>query len=353
MWTIKFIYFDSKCIHLSRPYPQGGLGLKDIGLQNDSLLKKLTWKFMTFKSFAFSFLRERYLTQLRKSHVGFRVRFPDLCSRIDRVAISLVKDSLVWAYSRDGQFPTNDRLCRAEFHLASRCSVCRVSSESSYHLFIRCPLAAAFWEAVFSAFQRHIYADTWSSFFSQAMSVSFSDQMRVLWKTTIHAVVWSVWLARNQWIFEIKAMDFRYALSLVWRAVSDANWLEIGCMRNCVDDLLILRRFDLRGRPLRAPSIMSVIWSPPAPGWTKVNTDGAALSSPGAGGCKGIFCNCRAFVKGCFAVPLNHVFAFEAELLAASITINFAWQNGWHLIWLESDYSYVVQLLSSRSEQIL
>ncbi|KAK2655887.1 hypothetical protein Ddye_008939 [Dipteronia dyeriana] len=120
-------------------------------------------------------------------------------------------------------------------------------------------------------------------------------------------------------------MDFRSALSFVWRVVSDANPLEIGCMRICVNDLMILHRFDLRGRPARAPAIRSVIWSPPAPGWTKVNTDGASLSSPGVGGCGGVFRNCRAFVKGFFAVPLDHVFAFEAELLAASIAINFAW----------------------------
>ncbi|KAK2645814.1 hypothetical protein Ddye_021009 [Dipteronia dyeriana] len=229
-------------------------------------------------------------------------------------------------------------------------SVCGVSSESSNHLFIRCPLAVALWESVFSAFQLCISVDTWSSFFSQAMSVSFSDQVHVLWKIDIHADIWSVWFARNQWIFESKTMDFRSALSFVWRAVSDANRLEIGCMRNCVDDLLILHRFDLHGRPARALVIKSVIWSPPAPGWTKVNIDGAALSSPGAGGCRGIFHNCRAFVKGCFVVPLDHVFAFEAELRIASIAINFAWQNGWHRIWLESDSSYMVQLLSSRSE---
>ncbi|KAK2655573.1 hypothetical protein Ddye_008625 [Dipteronia dyeriana] len=355
------------------------IGLKDLGLLNDSLLKKLTWKFMTSESFGFSFLRERYLTQLRKSHGensqrdfwrdnwlgvpilellgildyfatlikarvsdfiyegkwvlddNFRVRFPDLYSRIDSVAISLVIDSLVWAHSRDGQFscksvyscmirdspqvlwwkdvwchfnapsrsaltwrlllnrlPIEDRLCRVGFHLAFRYSVYGVSSESSDHLFIRCSLAVALWEAVFSAFQR----------------------------------------------------------------LSDANQLKIGCMRNCVDDLLILHRFDLCGRPTKAPFIRSVIWSPLAPGWTKVITDGAVLSSPGAGGCGGIFRNCRAFVKGCFAVPLDHVFAFEAELLAASITINFAWQNGWHRICLESDSSYVVHLLSSHSEQV-
>ena len=185
--------------------------------------------------------------------------------------------------------PLADRLCRVGFHLASRCSVCGVSNESSDHLFLRCSLAAALWKAVFFAFQRRISTDSWNSFFSQAMSVSFSDQVRVLWKTAIHAVVWSVWFTRNQLIFKSKAVDFRSALSLVWCAVSDANRLEIGCMHNCVDDLLILRRFDLRGRPARAPNIKSVIWSPPAPGWIKVNTDGAAIGSPGVGGCGGIF----------------------------------------------------------------
>ncbi|KAK2665839.1 hypothetical protein Ddye_004413 [Dipteronia dyeriana] len=54
-----------------KPYSQGGLGLKDLGLLNDSLLKKLTWKFMTSETFVFSFLRERYLTQLQKSHGGY------------------------------------------------------------------------------------------------------------------------------------------------------------------------------------------------------------------------------------------------------------------------------------------
>ncbi|KAK2660805.1 hypothetical protein Ddye_007338 [Dipteronia dyeriana] len=183
--------------------------------------------------------------------------------------IPFSRSALTWRLLLN-RLPTEDRLCRAEFHLASRCSVCGVSSESSDHLFIRCPLAVALWETVFSVFQQRISADTWSSFFSQTMSVSFSDQS--------------------------KTMDFRSALSFVRRAVSDANRLEIECMRNCVDDLLILRRFDLRGRPARAPVIRSVIWSPPAPGWTKVNTDGAALSSP------------------------------------ASIAINFTWHNGWHRI---------------------
>ncbi|KAI9157100.1 hypothetical protein LWI28_016974 [Acer negundo] len=152
----------------------------------------------------------------------------------------------------------------------------------------------------------------------------------ILWKSAIHVVIWRVWTAHNQWIFEGKSVDFKSILSLVWYAVSEANCLDIGYMRNCMDDLLILHRFGLQGRLSKASMIKSVIWSPLAPGWIKVHIDGAAMCSPGVGGCGGIFRNYRAFVNGCFAIPLGKVFAFEFELLAASLTINFAWKYGWH-----------------------
>ncbi|KAK3229362.1 hypothetical protein Dsin_001243 [Dipteronia sinensis] len=406
---------------------------KDLALLNDSLLRKLTWKFITSNNFAFTFLRERCIRQLQKPHGGyitssiwnsfrtnyvehikygiwligentqrdfwpdnwlgvlildllgipdflgthlharisdfirdgrwilddrFRARFPDLCFRIGRIAISPVTYYLVWPHSREGSvsckaaysrmfhdipqvpwwrdvwsryippshsvlswrflldwLPTEDRLCRFGFQLASRCSVCGASLESVDHLFLKCPLATALWEAVFSAFQRRVSAYTWGSFFRQVMSVSFSDQIRVLWRAVIHAVVWNVWYSRNQWIFEGKSVDFRALLSLVWSFVYDSNCLGISCMRNNVDDLLILHRFGLSDQPGKASVIRSVVWSSPAPEWIKV-------------------------------------FAFEAKLLEASLAINYAWNLGWHRIWLESDSSYVVQLLSIRSNQV-
>ncbi|KAK3221689.1 hypothetical protein Dsin_008714 [Dipteronia sinensis] len=324
---------------------------KDLALLNDFLLRKLTWKFINLNNFALTFLRERENSQRdvwRDNWLGvpildlvgipdflamhfharvsdfirdgrwilddrFPARFPDLCFRIGRIAISPVIDYLVWPHSREGsvsckaaysrmfhdipqvrccrdvwsryippsrsvlswrllldRLPTEDRLCRFGFQLASRCIVCGASSESVDHLFLKCPLATALLEAVFSVFQRRVSTDTWGSFFS-------AD------------------------------------LSLVWHSVYDMNHLGIGCMRNCVDDLLILHRFGLSGRPGKAPVFRSVVWSPPAPGWTKLNTDGAALGSP---------------------------------------AINYAWNLGWHRIWLGSDSSYVVQFLSIRSDQV-
>ncbi|KAK3189603.1 hypothetical protein Dsin_029164 [Dipteronia sinensis] len=171
------------------------------------------------------------------------------------------------------------------------------------------------------------------------MTVSFSDQIWILWKAVIHDVAWSVWFTRNRKILDDKPVDFRLALSLVWRAVKDANRLSLGCMRNSVDELLIHKHFGLRGRPPHASVIKSVFWSPPSPGWVKVNTDEVALGSPDAGGYGGVFRNCRSFIKGCFAALLDLVFAFEAGLLAVSMAINYAWINDWRSIWLESDSS--------------
>ncbi|KAK2637423.1 hypothetical protein Ddye_032215 [Dipteronia dyeriana] len=93
----------------------------------------------------------------------------------------------------------------------------------------------------------------------------------------------------------------------VWCSVYNVNRLGIDCMRNCVDDLLNLYRFGLCGRLGKASIIKSVVRSPPTPGWIKVNTNGAALGSPGVGGCGDVFRTCRSFAKACFAVPLGQV----------------------------------------------
>ncbi|KAK3185057.1 hypothetical protein Dsin_032343 [Dipteronia sinensis] len=229
------------------------------------------------------------------------------------------RSALIWRLMLNS-LPTKDRLCRSRVLVGFSLQFCGVNSESVDHLFLYCPLAVALWEVVYSAFQRRVSAETWQSFFLQTMSVSFSEHVKILWKASIHALIWGVWTAHNIWIFEEKSVDFRSILYL--------------------------------GRPSKAPVIKSVVWSPPTPGWIKVNTNGAAMGSPGVGGYGGILRNCRAFVNAYFVIPLGLVFAFEAKLLAVWLTINFAWKYGWHWIWLESDSSYVVQLLSSRSEMV-
>ena len=41
-----------------------------------------------------------------------------------------------------------------------------------------------------------------------------------------------------------------------------------------------------------------------------------------------------------------------AELKAAIFAITSAWEKGWHKLWLESDSTYVVNLIRSRSQVV-
>lgn len=125
-------------------------------------------------------------------------------------------------------------------------------------------------------------------------------------------------------------------------------------MYNSQDELLILRNFFLIGKAGRAPRIISVRWQPPPPGWTKVNIDGSARGQPGQSSCGGVFRNCRGFVKGCFSRLQGTGFAFEAELVAAmtALSIDHFKGKGWTTLWIESDSTYVVTLLRSRSHLV-
>ncbi|KAK3184762.1 hypothetical protein Dsin_032048 [Dipteronia sinensis] len=170
-----------------------------------------------------------------------------LQAKIGRIAISSVIDYLVWPHARDGSVS------------------CKAAYSRMFHDIPQVP-----W-----------WRDVWSRYIPPSSSIL---SKRIL----LDRLPTEDRLCRSG--FQLAS---RAALSLVWHYIYDANHLGIGYMRNCVDDLLILHRFGLSGRS-------------------------------GVGGCGGVFQTWRSFVKACFAVPLGQVFAFEAELLAASLAINYA-----------------------------
>ena len=139
------------------------------------------------------------------------------------------------------------------------------------------------------------------------------------------------------------------AASFVWAALREANSFDIGSMINSQTDLLRLRALGLKGKPRKAPVIHSIQWQPPPPGWMKVNTDGCSRGQPGPSSCGGIFRNCRGFVHGCFALSLGSGFAYQAEWVGVMTAIAIAHSKGWKSLWIESDSTYVVSLIRSRS----
>ncbi|KAK3229339.1 hypothetical protein Dsin_001220 [Dipteronia sinensis] len=323
---------------------------------------------------------------------SFRASHPDVASEIEKVVVSTDPDSLVWTCFLDGvvscksaydslsevrssvfwgkqiqasfiphshsvliwrlfhgKIPIDIALRVRSYISPSRCRFSCAAEEDLRHLFLDCPFVRGLWDAVSSTFGHKLKLDgTYLDLWQDAMRVVYSTQLKALWRVSIITVFWVVWFLRNQVTFEGDKPVFADALSLIWRSVREADSLQSGIMKNSVDELQTLHRLHVSGRPPKDPHNLEVNWRPPPPRCLKVNTDEAAFGSPGLTGCAGVFRTCRGFVKGCFAIPLGVCFAFEAELAAAIHAID-AWTFGWCRLWLESDSTFVVDTLRSRS----
>jgi len=75
----------------------------------------------------------------------------------------------------------------------------------------------------------------------------------------------------------------------------------------------------------------------------KINSDGAATCCPELTTCGGIFQNHMGDMLGCFAQSIPVSIAFHGELQAAMLAIEIAATKEWMNIWLECNFSLVVQ----------
>ncbi|PON32359.1 Ribonuclease H-like domain containing protein, partial [Parasponia andersonii] len=117
-------------------------------------------------------------------------------------------------------------------------------------------------------------------------------------------------------------------------------------------ELAILKCLNIDLKPPKAPRIVDVHWQLPPLGWLKGNTDRVAYGSLGFARCGGVFRTSRGFFKGVFAILLGIAYALEAELAMAINAIFYAWNFCWRNIWLESDSTYLVLALKTRSLSI-
>ncbi|CAA0835770.1 Polynucleotidyl transferase- ribonuclease H-like superfamily protein [Striga hermonthica] len=114
---------------------------------------------------------------------------------------------------------------------------------------------------------------------------------------------------------------------LIRKRILKSATLCTGYIYNSVDELLILRRLHVKGRPRPDRRFIPVLWSPPVVGWLKVNTDGSSLAAPGESVSAGIFRDSGGRVIGCFSIDVGILFAYEAELLAAITAVEIAYDR--------------------------
>ncbi|XP_058783723.1 uncharacterized protein LOC131658448 [Vicia villosa] len=156
-----------------------------------------------------------------------------------------------------------------------------------------------------------------------------------------------IWLTRNKFRFHNAGMNFSAATSYIMDAVSLAGSASSTAKHLNVHDFIILKSFKVSIRPPKAPVIMEVIWKPPPRNWIKINCDGVSSSSPGLSACGGIVRNSDGMFLGAFASSVGISNSLMAELSGAMIAIEFAYENNWNFVWLETDSTMVVKAFKS------
>ena len=110
-------------------------------------------------------------------------------------------------------------------------------------------------------------------------------------------------------------------------------------------DFSFLDSFAVSPHYRRVKEIILVLWKTPTAPWLKLNTDGSVIN--GLAACGGLFRDSLGTFRGAFYCNVGAQSVFYAEVHDIISAIEFAAQNGWTNIWLESDSTSALSIFSN------
>ena len=169
---------------------------------------------------------------------------------------------------------------------------------------------------------------------------------------SFYAIIWSIWLLRNDMVFNGKVFDLEQIIdSLKFRLASwfKAKWPvsphSILDIVRFPKDIMVTKEGKTNKRP--------IVWTTPHPDFLKFNVDDSARGKPGPAGIGGVLRDCNASVKAVFSKSIGVVDSNLAELLAVREALQLFVTSHWassHKLIIESDSSNVVKWMSNPSD---
>ncbi|KAF9613895.1 hypothetical protein IFM89_012443 [Coptis chinensis] len=101
--------------------------------------------------------------------------------------------------------PTADLLCRRGLTVNKVCSLCECVDEAPMHLFVQCTFARAIWLGLGLSVSVDYYtADTFREWLQYMVKCLEYEVDARRWMSTLGDGLWTIWLARNDIIFNGK-----------------------------------------------------------------------------------------------------------------------------------------------------
>nr|POE77153.1 putative ribonuclease h protein [Quercus suber] len=230
--------------------------------------------------------------------------------------------ALLWRAGRDS-LPTRANLKRRKLLNADSCTHCNLDKETSLHAIWSCPDLKSIWRAHFD----WLIKDSWdcSSLLDIIQLCQAKSNLTDLFAMTASLI----WLRRNQLRVGVTAIPVS----------------QISAM--AVDNLLEFRLASPPPPPRAAPIIRTVKWSPPPPGWLKINFDGAIFSSKGLAGLGAIIRNDKGLVMAAYTQSIPLPTSVEmVEVLAARSAIGFLRELHFDQVIVEGDSEVIINAIN-------
>ncbi|KAF6158195.1 hypothetical protein GIB67_014989 [Kingdonia uniflora] len=242
--------------------------------------------------------------------------------------------SFAWRICHNS-FATEDLLIKRGLHITLRCSLCRCNLENMQHLFWNCPWSTEIWDWIASLFQLQAGFTNLKTTLESCKHLS--SYLNDIWKAAVLNIVYLIWIARNAFVLE----GFSHSINDIKRrslvAIKDAVGLSCNSMANSCLELSIVAALGvpIKARPL--PRIQSTTWALPRYQEVKINCGAAAIGATGKAGVGAAARNHLGDVLGVLTKGLGNTTLFFSECEAILGAIDWAVQNNWKKIWIESD----------------
>ncbi|KAE8712121.1 hypothetical protein F3Y22_tig00110264pilonHSYRG00352 [Hibiscus syriacus] len=230
----------------------------------------------------------------------------------------------------------------------SCCPLCNECEESVTHLFFSCGIVWKVWGGFLEVWEVSsvLPNDPKDFFMAWKELLPAVYKCRIVWGIIPQAVIWSVWLHRNDLVFNGKKPDVRQIKFAA--KVRVVCWLEAkfkGAPFTKEDFLADLSRAT--DTILKKMGLVLCSWSPPPVGTFKFNVDGAFKADESVGGIGGILRNDAGKLLFSFSNLIGSVSPLLAEALAIEHTLELTtastWLNNFKVV-IESDCEVMVKV---------
>ena len=226
--------------------------------------------------------------------------------------------------------PTKENFSKCFIISESSCNLCKNASESACHLFLCCPVAKALWFVVCWGFKFEVVS-TSSTKDIAGLVLNLPEALYQTWghwkvSPTVALILDEIWHLRNAELFT--------------RSNSDLTTSILSIQRKCQEYLTIC----LVPSP-RLKQQNPACWSPPSPGYIKLNT-GVALSSTKTA-LAVIVKDSYGSICNIWTKLLSQRSPLQAESEALLWVVHIANQENWSYIIFESDLKICIDSLSS------